>query len=143
MMQQKMLGQVTLVSRPSLGQVRLAQGFVTTLTWEQTQQWDREFTEGLAKHPECANIGSQYVTEYVKGVKEGRLPAEGLPMTQRDLDDYKTFKECISKTVAAPIPASTSSTSPSFRPSEGIPTWAYAAGGIAILGVVLYAITSR
>jgi hypothetical protein len=118
---------------PFLGQARLGQGFVTTLTWEQTQQWNREFKEGLAKHPECANQTTQYVMEYVAGVEAGRLPSEGLPMMQKDLDEYRTFKECVAKSGAP----GTAPTSPGAAPSHGgLPTWAWVVGGLAAVGIL-------
>lgn len=118
--------------RPSLGQ-----GYVTTLTWDQTQQWYQEFKAGLEKHPECANRVAQYVIGYVDGVREGRLPQEGLPMLQADLDEYKGFKACVEK--LAPAPSAPASASAS--PVPDVPTWAWIAGSVAVAGMIAYVAT--
>lgn len=95
--------------------------------WEQLRP-------GLEKRPDCANP----MTEALRKFSETANEPDFLPFGPSQDADVKKAEECLKR---APAPAVRPGPAPSRAPAPSVPTWAWAVGGLAAVGVIVFVVT--
>lgn len=111
-----------------------------TLTYEQAKLWAQEFLVMLAAHPECANDLTRRITDTVGALDaaapylteaqlQARRAAWSIEISAGEVEAYRAFKACTGQQAGGTT-------------ADGFPALAVGLGGLAALGILMYAASS-